>query len=243
MLLLLKLFAALIILGTAILGGLIAKRAPAYTNYADALAGGIFLGASGFHLLPDAIGAFSGAHFTTPLLLAVLLTLVSCLLLVIFDAIAYRLHGGELRVCAYMLTLTLSIHATLAGISFGLSATVGTLLLLFVAIIAHKGSASFALAKLLQRSCLGDGRWQQLFMLFALTTPMGILLGAVLAPELAPYTGITGYFNAIAAGTFLYIPLIHLRKYLLTGSRVESLKNFSALLVGMSVMAGLAIVM
>ena len=81
-------------------------------------------------------------------------------------------------------------------------------------IIAHKGSAAFALGTAMLRSRFKPSQFNRLIMAFSLMTPGGILAGLVLTQLL---TGTAeqrfeAVFDALASGTFFYIA----RSYALT---------------------------
>ncbi len=92
-----------------------------------------------------------------------------------------------------------------------------------LAILAHKGTAGLALGIRLARSPMGTGRARRFVLLFALMTPLGILLGLVGSGILRRGAGL--YFDAtvsaLAAGTFLYIASIDMLQdeFLRPGSR------------------------
>jgi len=62
---------------------------------------------------------------------------------------------------------------------------------LFWAIIAHKGSAAFALGVNMVRAQMKRGRVVKIVIFFSMTTPMGILLGSMLNAFLARASGET----------------------------------------------------
>ena len=73
--------------------------------------------------------------------------------------------------------------------------------------VAHKGSAAFALGVSLHRGRVPQGRLLKIIVLFCLMTPIGILLGSLVRSALtgAAEQVFESLFDALAAGTFLYV--------------------------------------
>ena len=123
----------------------------------------------------------------------------------------------------YVLVTALAVHSVLAGGALGAEADAGGAILTFVAIAVHKGAAGLALGLALVGAGLSQRRVVQLVALFALMTPIGILLGAGVAQFLRE--GGLALFDATAAalagGTFLYIGTFDLvqDEFLGTGRR------------------------
>ncbi|MEO8400223.1 MAG: ZIP family metal transporter [Gammaproteobacteria bacterium] len=211
---------------------------------ADAFASGIFLGAALFHMLPDAIKDFSTVLHNNSYPIAELFCAAGFLLLLFLERLsnyfaASRNHANTL---SYMLALILIIHALIEGAVLGVNATLATAAVIFLAIIAHKSSESFALAVILNRSDLKLSRVIVIITLFSLMTPIGIYLGATLTHLLQLNEGLlfTAGFNAFAAGTFLYMSTLHHINHHQRQHEAENLLEFGALLVGLVIMGGLA---
>ena len=104
----------------------------------------------------------------------------------------------------------LSFHSFLAGLSLGAEPEG---LAVFVAIIAHKGFAAFALGtKFVQtrgagqrQPVLSAGAVAFWMVLFSLVTPVGVLVGTAL--RRAGGSRATAYLTAAASGTFIYTAL------------------------------------
>jgi zinc transporter ZupT len=95
----------------------------------------------------------------------------------------------------------LSIHSLLEGTAVGLAASFATTLIIFIAIIAHKGAASFALSINLNRTQLSLSNCVIAFSIFALMTPAGIFGGDWLLATTQHNTLLTPIFSSLAAGT------------------------------------------
>jgi zinc transporter 1/2/3 len=211
----------------------------------DAFASGIFLGAALFHMLPDATQGFSaiyGAAYHYPL--AEILCAGGFLLLLLLERLSQNknLFHRATNTVPYILTLTLTIHALIEGAALGINTTVATTFIIFVAILAHKSSESFALAVILNQSTMTLKRIIIIVSVFALMTPLGIVLGAALTDGIAQTSGqlLAAIFNAFAAGTFLYMSTLHHINHHHRQHDNENLWEFIFLLLGISIMAGLA---
>ena len=217
-----KVVAALAILVMGIVGGIIPllvarhDTSRRFMSMGNALAGGIFLGAGFMHLLPEA-GEALEELIDYPL--APLLAAVGVLVLLLIDRVLFETNrsqnleqGGEIRQPIYPLILlvVLSIHSMIAGIALGLEAEVAASLLVMLAILFHKGSAAFALMVSVHASGADRKRLWTVLTIFVLMTPLGIVLGTVASGFFEGRAAllIEGSFNALAAGTFIYIAIL-----------------------------------
>ena len=171
---------------------------------------GIFLGGGFLHLLPDAIHQFEHLGVTEYPWGFLLASGFFLLLWMLDDQISD--HS-----LALLSLILLSIHSILEGLAVGLSASVIMSILLFLAILAHKFSTAFALSIQLNFSRFKPTSRSILFFIFALMSPLGILLGQWIhaflslnpTQQIASFQVITlePVFNALAAGTFIYLAL------------------------------------
>lgn len=252
-LLLYKLAAAVLIFLVALLAIIypIKSRAlPKHSHFlelADAFASGIFLGAALFHMLPDAIDDFLSMPITRHYPLAEFICAAGFLILLLMERLSHysnetpeKNHTTRL---SYMLAVILIVHSLIEGTVLGVNSTLSTAFIIFIAIVAHKGSESFALAVVLQRSELSLSKIINLIILFSLMTPLGISLGAALTHSLKISHGelLIASFNAFAAGTFLYMSTLHHINHHQRQHEQESLFEFVALVIGLTVMGLLAI--
>ena len=182
----------------------------------NALAGGIFLGAGFLHLLPEASETLEDVveYPLAPLLAAIgvcVLLLIDRVLLESFRS-GGTSHGeeGQRPVYPLVLLVVLSIHSAIAGIALGLEAELAASVLVMIAILCHKGSAAFALVVSVIASGAGTSRVWRTLLVFAVMTPLGIVIGtgasSLLEGQAA--TLIEGSFNALAAGTFVYVAIL-----------------------------------
>ena len=97
---------------------------------------------------------------------------------------AHAPHTQQIALYPYALVVALSIHSLIAGITMGAQNSLANVLLIFVAIAAHKSTAGFALGVSLARNAVPRGRALRLIGLFSVMTPIGIIVGLLVANAL-----------------------------------------------------------
>jgi zinc transporter ZupT len=248
-----KMIAAFIILLITIISGLwpfIKKKNSNLSSTANAgdftigesFASGVFLGAGLLHMLPDATNAFIKAGYHYPLSFLIAASIFLLLLLLEHISVSLQHHTNSLVSSLVLLTtVMLSIHALLEGTAVGISADFVTTLIIFVAIIAHKGAASFALSINLNKSNLNfQGRFLA-FAFFALMTPLGIFAGDWISLGSHQNILLTPIFSSLAAGTFLYIGTLHGLDRASLIKNCCNMREFFIMLLGFIIMAIVAI--
>ena len=216
-----KLIAAASILAVALIGGAIPMAAARHRSsqrffsLGNAFAGGLFLGMGFVHMLPEGIEQL-GEVVDYPLAALLAALGLGALLLidrVIFDARHVQPDSGAARgrsIYPLVLLLLLSIHSIVAGLSLGLEGHASTALILALGIVLHKGSEAFALMVSTISASFAANRRNVMLGVFTAMTPVGILAGmlgsSVLRGEAAAL--VEGGFNALAAGTFIYIAIM-----------------------------------
>jgi zinc transporter 1/2/3 len=190
-------------------------------EWGNAFAAGVFLGAGLIHMLPDATEAWTRFGWSYPIAFLLAAAAIVAMLLVEHvlppDDAHHGLHApsadrfapladGASHRAAYAILTALSVHALLEGIALGVQRELVGALVLFAAILTHKSVAGFALGVSLARSTLPTVRAWWLLVLFAVATPIGILVGATAgAFESRLATAIEATFLSLAAGTFIYV--------------------------------------
>lgn len=247
---LLKGFAVLLLFGVGLIGGFLPLRmrekefSPLWFALANAFAGGVFLAVGLIHMLGDASSDFSAAFpgFAYP----VVFLLAGCtfLLLLLVGKVLADEENVTLRekIDSRTLLISLSIHSVLAGLALGIESTMSDAAVVLIALLAHKGIAAFALGNSFAASALGRGHIRFSLVLFACMTPLGVALGAVTnqAAGSSSIPILEPIFNALAAGTFLYIASLDIlgREF---SARLQSAAKFAAVLIGFGLMALVAI--
>ncbi|OGT21920.1 MAG: hypothetical protein A3C55_01280 [Gammaproteobacteria bacterium RIFCSPHIGHO2_02_FULL_42_13] len=212
-----KILIAFVVLAATLQGGLppllirINEKTQRLLFYGETFSGGIFLGVGLIHLLPEAQSYLN--HSTSSYPLAFAICAFTILVLYVIEEGAYKLisPASHESWMVYLLIIVLSIHSFVEGTALGVEVTLPSLLVIFIAIISHKSAEAFALGVKLRHSKMNRVVTIKAMCLFSLITPLGIFLGAELIHVLhqtAGYMAI-GVFDAIAAGTFIYIATFH----------------------------------
>jgi zinc transporter 1/2/3 len=118
-----------------------------------------------------------------------------------------RAHTGERHPYALILLLVLSVHSIILGVALGAQRSLTRTLAIFVAIMAHKAMAGFALGVSYHRAGASLRRTIPVAAFFSSMTPLGILAGTAVV-ALVSSSGrllFEAIFNSVGAGTFLYI--------------------------------------
>jgi zinc transporter 1/2/3 len=207
----------------------------------EAFASGVFLGTALFHLLPDASRLFGNYYPNTSYPLAEAICAGAFLMMLFLERLSIVAPViNTRRSIPYILTFILCIHALTEGAALGISVTLSEVTMLFLAIVAHKASESFALCIALLRGNLPQPRTIMIVGFFALMTPIGIALGsAMLNTNDSALTA--AWFNAFAAGTFLYISTLHHVHFHEHTEDAQGLLEFCSLALGVGAMGVIAL--
>lgn len=222
------------------------KHAPTHRETAamgEALASGIFLGAAFFHMLPESITTFRQLYGDIGYPVPELICVSGFLLLLFLERFSLANVGSVSNFTVpYILTLTLMIHSLIEGTALGIGPTFTEAFMIFIAILAHKSSESFALCITLLKHQLPMKRIIFIVIIFACMTPIGIGIGAALN-EMTLNNGLlaAASFNAFAAGSFLYISTIHHVHFHEHPADAQGLIEFACLVAGAAIMGTIAI--
>ncbi len=220
-------------------------KTPMGLSLGQAFAAGVFLALSLIIMLPNALHLFGRAypHINYPI--AAPLAIVAFLFLVALSHVAYGKTAKEAEtgqpsspVIPVIITVMIAVPSFLLGTALGIS-DAASALLLFGAIMAHKGSAAFALALAIVRSTLSRTRAYALFGLFACATPLGILLGADVHVYLKGQGALItkAIILSLAAGVFLFMATLHEMKHSPLIIHCCTPKGFLAMLAGLIITA------
>lgn len=252
---------ASVIFAVAVIGGL-APLLVSWTeerlHAALALSTGVFLGAVFLHLLPSlselapateqvswltslghSASDVAHSHDDPGHLLIWIFVLVGVLGLYLVEALFLRAHDADdlhrHRSVGYAALLGLSLHGLTTGIGYALAdSREGVADAVFVAIVGHKGFEAFSVTSVFRLAEFSRRRVTGLVLLFALVTPLGILLGEAMTASMGTLG--VAVVTALAAGTFLYICLGELLPEVFH-MREQGPKNVAWLVAGIVVMA------
>lgn len=239
-----KLLSALVILIIAILAGAypFMKRIKTEKGFdfpiGEALASGVFLGAGLLHMLSDAAIGFGelGCEYPFAFLIAGMMFLF-LLWLEHLGRDYYEHQGNHGTAFAVLAIIMLSIHSLLEGAALGLSDHLTLLIMIFVAILAHKWAASFSLAVQINKSSFPAKLGILGFLIFAFMSPLGVILGSSLTASVEHFPLLVPIFTALAAGTFLYLGTLHGLARAVMVNKCCNLKHFTFVLIGFAIMA------
>jgi solute carrier family 39 (zinc transporter), member 1/2/3 len=239
-------------------GGLLSRklagtaRSEMFFSMGNAFAGGVFLGAGLIHMLPDAQAGFQVLTGNSTYPWFALATAAGFLgILFLEKVLLYGRQDSALLTKAadrksffpLVLLLVLSIHSIIVGIALGTESRISQAAVILIAVLAHKGTASFALGvSLLHAPEAARRRFVPSICLFAAMTPLGLLMGIGLKASLhgTSAQAFEAIFDALAAGTFLYIALLDILVEEFTETMRVAVK-FSLVVAGLGLMALVAI--
>lgn len=118
----------------------------------------------------------------------------------------------------YADTFGLCVHSLADGIALGSSvqASAKTSIIVFIAIVVHKGPAAFGLVSLLLSRSVPRRTIQYHLLLFSISAPVGALVSYAIVQKLGlsysevQITDFSGLFLLFSGGTFLYVAVSHL---------------------------------
>lgn len=248
-----KILTIILIIIAGVFGGLfpirksLNKQALDKLSFGNAFAGGIFLGAGLLHMLPDSIDNFKNLGLQIDYPFAALIAGVGFIFVLFLEKVLIReessiLADGKETQFPFVLFLVLAIHSIIAGMALGLESGIASGLVIFIAIIAHKASASFALGVSLVKAGIGKSLIIKTIVFFSIMTPIGIAIGSILSSIDTNKTAIwfEAVFDALAAGTFVYIAVLDIINEVFEQRQKRWLKFF-ILIIGFSIMAIIAI--
>jgi zinc transporter 1/2/3 len=246
---LIKLVFVLIIFAVALAAGWPALRHRAgdgsVESYAhgEALAVGVFLGAGIIHMLGDAASDFVEAGIAYPVgeLLCGGVILFLLWMEHLGNRIADTRGASEKKTLAVLAALILALHSFLVGAALGTASELATTIVVFVAVLAHKWAAAFALGLTLSRSQMSPRGATALFLIFALMFPVGAAVGVSALAVTASHPLFEPTFAGLAAGTFIYLGTLHGLTSSTLIARCHDFPQFAMVALGFALMAVVAI--
>ena len=236
------------------------------TAWGNAFAGGVLGGAGLIHLLSGGAREFRALVPGLNYPLAFVLAGTGFLFILLIEAVVVADHPGPsfllLHVgprsgsregspqaltvnphpVIYVLLLALSIHSLIVGTALGAQSSAPKALIVFIAVVAHKTMAGFAIGISYRRSGSTLPRTAPVAVFFASMTPIGILAGAVVEALISSRRCLwfEAIFDSVGAGTFLYIASVDILRteFELRGDRWQ---KWLLAALGFSMMAVLAL--
>ena len=242
------LFSIVVILIATLMGGLKPLRdnrsdAKSYP-LGEAFAAGVFLALALVMMLPASFTLFQQALPGVKEPIASLIAIVSLLILLGISHVVRHLEedgpktegAGSNPSVPIIMTVMIAVPSFFMGAALGVSETRQAVLIL-IAILLHKSSAAFALALKLTDSSLGLNRSRAVFALFALSTPVGILVGGGVAGQIDGHDLLLARATvlAMAAGTFLFMGTLNDLQSAPLIQRCRHWRSFIAMVAGLGV--------
>jgi len=143
-----------------------------------------------------------------------------------------------------IMTVMIAVPSFLLGTALSLSEA-GSALMILVAIVAHKGTAGFALALKMVRSSMSPAHTWMAYLLFAMATPAGILIGAE-AQHVIAGTAVTvtkGVVLSLASGVFLFMATLHDLEDAPLIRHCRSLSGFVSMLAGLVLTVAIRVIL
>lgn len=229
------------------------NRAQFLFAMSNSLARGIFFAVGFIHLLPESSHALEYTFGSNSFPVASTICAVAIILLLFLeqslsDYFKEKEKGKDVPWLPYLLAIMLSTHSVLAGAALGLEHNFSSFIAIFIAIVIHKGSEAFALSTSMQSHHIKKQVTYRILFLFSLMTPLGILFGASLSSILDSHSGklSEGIFNAIAAGTFIYIAMLDKLNncnHCVTIEKISNVANLLAISLGFGMIASISLVL
>lgn len=244
-----KLIFLAIVLAVAVIGGLpLFRKSQAggegrFLAHGEALAAGIFLGAGLIHMLDDSDDDFYDAGIEYPWGTAICGAMILSLLYLehLANRIAERREITS-TVLPILTTVILCVHSFLVGAALATNEELAIVFVIFLAVLAHKGAAAFALSLQLMRSSLARPVQFVCFGLFVVMLPLGIVAGTTAEAVTSDHPLWEPVFSALAAGTFLYLGSLHGLAANVLVTKCRDTVHFGLVVLGFLAMAGIAIV-
>ncbi len=239
-----QIFSLIIILLVSLAGGYFplfksSDSSPDSFGGGKAFTSGVFLALSLTVMLPGAFGLWHKIllHHEYPMA-----TYICISTFIVLLATEHRLDHikqdaePDSAIIPVVMTIIIGLCSFLLGTALGVSDTLAAVMV-FLAIIAHKGSAAFALALTMVKSKLSRTQTYFCFGCFALATPLGIVFGSNLHRYLTSYDSL--YVKAtvvsIASGVFLYLGTTYGLRHTPFVSNCRNKKGFMSMLIGLCI--------
>lgn len=247
-----KFLSIILIIIAAFIGGLIPLRSKNTDGKSKALlmgnsfAGGVFLGAGFLHMMPDAVDNFSQLNIKFDYPFALLIAALGFIFVLALEKVIAVKEESEIvnkdGSFPIILFIVLSVHSIIAGMSLGLESTFLSGIVIFIAIIAHKGSAAFALSVNMLEKHIKHKIIKKSIALLSIMTPLGIIIGGIIDNMESSMISVwfEAIFDSLAAGTFIYIAVMEIINEIFE-EKNERFTIYGFLILGFFIMALIAI--
>ena len=180
-----------------------------------AIGAGVLIGSAFLVIIPEALEIFEGheeVHIEPSTIgLAILGGFVLMLLLEVFGLPHAVHHDEDKDLLGLSATIGLLVHALVDGLAVGASVSSSneTGLIVFVAIMLHKGPAAFGLFSFLKHIKITESKSKWYLFAFALASPiMAILTFFALKDSAFATVDNIGLALLFSAGTFIYVATV-----------------------------------
>lgn len=126
----------------------------------------------------------------------------------------------------------MGIHGTLAGLVLGVADEMDTIITIIVAILLHKWAEAMSVGIGITKSNINLWMTIVLITIFSLATPIGIGIGFIFSDG---NDYVRAFFNAVSAGTFLYISAVEVFSEEFAGKNQKYVK-FLFVVLGVALM-------
>lgn len=159
-------------------------------------------------------------------------------------ALSMQLSSSSPRhwAAAIVLLVALGFHAFVAGMSLGGQKEVKDVVDILGPIVAHKTLAAVALGSSIVKANAPNHVFYTLITLFSLTTPIGVVVGLVIA-HYSDNQVWAAACQSLAAGTFIYVAVYEIMPDSLTvkNGLIRLIIQFICLILGFGLMAMLGV--
>ena len=176
-----------------------------------AIGAGILIGSAFLVIIPEGLEILEDHVEHTMIGLVILCGFALMLLLETFGLPHAVHHDEDKDLLGLSATIGLIVHAVVDGLAVGasVSSSTETGLIVFAAVLLHKGPAAFGLSSFLQHIQIDRAKSQMYLLLFALSSPVVAILSffALKDTSLATEDNL-GLALMFSAGTFIYVATV-----------------------------------
>ncbi len=176
-----------------------------------AIGAGVLIGSAFLVIIPEGLETLEGLVEPSTIGLVILSGFVLMLLLEIFGLPHAVHHDEDKDLLGLSATVGLMVHAAADGLAVGasVSSSTETGLIVFVAIMLHKGPAAFGLSSFLKHIQTDDTKSKLYLFLFALSSPIVAVLSFFALKDTSFATDDNiGLALMFSAGTFIYVATV-----------------------------------